>query len=1704
MLVAVFSSLLVLTPIALSTLLNSNKAEATWWNGSWGYRQTVNITNSGSTQTDFQVAITLDTATLITAGKMQSDCDDIRITGINGEILPYWIEEGSAPCNNASTKIWTKAPSIPTSGAVIYVYYGNPSAPSTQNGSKVFDFFDDFNKTTLDASKWTSLVRGVGGTVSMSAGAVVLSPTANTISSVNLRSSGTFTNNFIIQARRKLATNTIYMDFTVGYGPLADLDPGENSSWWHTTLQEGYDWMLQGSASDGIYYVYGAGQNRNGINSGLLGVDMSSYSVHQYSYGPAGEISWSINGTLKRSGTDSNILSNAKNILISQGEYSSGAGDVQSVDWIFVQKYASTQPTVGSPTNEEKTPGPVAYWKFDEGTGSNTYDSTSNKNTGSITGATWQSEDQCISGKCLYFNGSNALVSSVANFDSVLGNNFTAEAWIKINQVNKGSDNTIFGYGSAITGKGLHLVERSGKLYFGFYGDDISGSLSLSSNTWYHVAFVYDGGKKIYINGQLDKQSSSSPFTGTGSNFRIGKQPYGSGYFSGNIDESKIYPYARSADQVKLDYSSRGSIKGISTQIGSDNQLYFALSNGLVGYWKQDEATWSGTLSEVIDSSGNSNHGQAQGATGAKAYPTSAKFGNGGYFDGIDDYVQVPDSTTLKFGTADFTISGWVKHAVSLGGIHRGIYTKGSSGTGTGEFSFYIASDTNKLRLIVDGGSSFVDGTKTLNDNTWHHVIVERNGNTVNLYVDGQLDKTQSNFFTGLNFNSASAVKIGLRDGSRFFDGKIDEVRVYNRALSSGEVSALYNWAPGPIGYWSFEEGSGGTASDKSGYGNNGTWNGSGNHWTSGKYGKAGKFNGTNDYVGFAVPSITDYPVTISAWARPRTLDQGGIIVSLVSGSIQAAFGPYNTGNKILVDKNPSGGHLGLNGVSTYLTANKWQHWTVVHENATTVRFYLDGKEQTLVNVSDQYDASQNNIGARANGTQRLFNGDIDEVRIYNYARTTRQIVEDMNAGHPAPGSPVGSALGLWHFDEGYGNTVHNSGNAGSSLNGAITNATWTTNGKFGKALVFNGSNSLVDFGVNTINSRLNGASAVTLETWMKPTSYPGGSSRERMISIHIANSYTGAILSTYGTNQVEVAGRSGTADSLQTATYTLPNPTSWHHIVGVLDYPNDQIRIYVDGVLVKTQAVTFTNTTYTASTCTTHYDTLGAYKVPSTDDYYDGVLDLTKVYNIGLTDEQVKIAYNQGQSLVLGSFSDTSGITGGSVASSSASALYCVPGDTTTCTPPVAEWNFEEKQGSTANDSSGNNNNGTLTNASWSQGHAGSGVYLNGTSAYVDNSSLDNSNFPQTTGTVSLWVKGNFTSQQFKAIFDDYASRNHIFIRTNDGSFNNLQIELQDSGGAYIAGNNFHIDDNVWNHLVVTYNTSTDLAEIYINGQEKYSATMSNSSWVPDGQDTKLSSWTWFQGYVDQVKIFNYVRTPAQVAWDYNQGKPVGHWKLNECQGSTAYDSSGNKNHGTITIGGSGAQTTVGTCSTPTDGTGAWYNGKTGKYNSSLNLDGDTDYVDVPSLTWAPTSFSVSFWLYPTTLSNYNQDILATNGWGAFTFHTTTTGEVYVGTDLTNRMTPTNLPAGTLVTGQWQHFVFSFDNGTGKFYKNGKLLVTKGSMVNPTAWGGFEIGNSTSSSIDGKVDDVRVYSYALTPYQVKQVVNQGAGVRWGPVTGTP
>ena len=131
----------------------------TWSFGMWKYRLPINITNNNAQiLRDFQINVIVDTASLISQGKMKPGCEDIRFTYYNitdkkEYNISYWIESG---CNTTSTSIWVKIPYVYLgSDTLLYMYYGNPYAESLSNPYKVFDFYDDFESGVIDETKWT-------------------------------------------------------------------------------------------------------------------------------------------------------------------------------------------------------------------------------------------------------------------------------------------------------------------------------------------------------------------------------------------------------------------------------------------------------------------------------------------------------------------------------------------------------------------------------------------------------------------------------------------------------------------------------------------------------------------------------------------------------------------------------------------------------------------------------------------------------------------------------------------------------------------------------------------------------------------------------------------------------------------------------------------------------------------------------------------------------------------------------------------------------------------------------------------------------------------------------------------------------------------------------------------------------------------------------------------------------------------------------------------------------------------------------------------------------------------------------------------------------------------------------------------------------------------------------------------------------------
>jgi|GEM_PF-6221117 len=207
-------------------------------------------------------------------------------------------------------------------------------------------------------------------------------------------------------------------------------------------------------------------------------------------------------------------------------------------------------------------------------------------------------------------------------------------------------------------------------------------------------------------------------------------------------------------------------------------------------------------------------------------------------------------------------------------------------------------------------------------------------------------------------------------------------------------------------------------------------------------------------------------------------------------------------------------------------------------------------------------------------------------------------------------------------------------------------------------------------------------------------------------------------------------------------------------------------------------------------------------------------------------------------------------------------------------------------------------------------------------------------------------------------------------------------------------------------------------------------------------------------------------VLAPAATAQNISSGL-VAYWNLDALSSGQATDATGNHPG---TVSGNAAATTVGKAG--------------GALQMSQRLNG---MVSFPSLNWQPTAFSVAFWINPYSHSDYSNQLISYSSWGGFVFHTDPNGGIHTGTDVNNRIV---LGAGSAELNQWQHFVFTYEGGTGRLYKNGVLLTTRTGMVAPLAWNGFRIGHTDPrGTVHGKIDEVRIYNRAVSQLEVEHLM---------------
>jgi hypothetical protein len=457
---------------------------------------------------------------------------------------------------------------------------------------------------------------------------------------------------------------------------------------------------------------------------------------------------------------------------------------------------------VGAKTVDSLATGLVGKWTFDapdmNWQTNKAYDKSGNNNAGSITNmSTSTAPVMGKLGQALQFNGSGNTVTVPykASLDPTLTGELTLAAWIKPQSLSGYKDLITKTDGVWDSNHYNYAIETNGtEVYFGSgqISDHNSSGANLQTGQWYYVVATYSDSAnrvKIYVNG-IEKCSDveNNSLANNAYDVHIGTGWTGENY-SGSIDDARIYNRALAPSEVTRLYNMGGGLKTAASQASK-------LTSGLVGYWTFDQPDMYGNT--VYDKSGSSpaNNGTNNGAT-----KTIGKLGQALKFNGSSDYIDTSNGNSVK-GLSQATISAWVK--MGGGGVNQNIYTEPINANGSDRFRLSLGA-ANKVNLVADapdsgtGGVHVVDSTSALTVGVWYHIVAVFNSDTDvhSIYLNGVLDNSTNTVVSAFsNTPPVRPARIGSDAASPvklFFNGSIDDVRVYSRALSAAEIQRLYN-----------------------------------------------------------------------------------------------------------------------------------------------------------------------------------------------------------------------------------------------------------------------------------------------------------------------------------------------------------------------------------------------------------------------------------------------------------------------------------------------------------------------------------------------------------------------------------------------------------------------------------------------------------------------------------------------------------------------------------------------------------------------------------------------------------------------------------------------------------------------------------------------------------------------------------------------
>ena len=433
----------------------------------------------------------------------------------------------------------------------------------------------------------------------------------------------------------------------------------------------------------------------------------------------------------------------------------------------------------------------------------------------------------------------------------------------------------------------------------------------------------------------------------------------------------------------------------------------------LIGHWKMDEETWTGSKGEVIDSSGLGHHGTSR--NGAQVL-MKGKINGAGEFDGVDDYIAIENLHFDVPGVLEtLTVCGWVKTTV---GGNQGFANWSIVDFDRSEyFAFYVRGDDGRIGFSTTDSAGMLNdfsGSTSVNDGAWHFVCAVYDGTDKILYVDGVEDGRLSNAHRGKGLGTGldrygfigDGSEASEFDGSRnelYYEGALDEIKMYNRALAADEIQTTFDEGS-LLFHYPFE----GDAIDSTGR-NNGVVHGA--TLAPGISGQGFAFDGIGNYIAienlhFDTPGVLE-TLTVCGWVKTAV---GGDAWfgnwSIVDFDRSEYFAFYVRGDdgRIGFSTTDSAGMLNDFSGSTRVNDGAWHFVCAVYDGTDKI-LYVDGVEDNrgvdvhsgkglgtgLVRYgflgdgseAEKFDSDRNEL---------YYQGALDEIRLYAQAFSLDEI----------------------------------------------------------------------------------------------------------------------------------------------------------------------------------------------------------------------------------------------------------------------------------------------------------------------------------------------------------------------------------------------------------------------------------------------------------------------------------------------------------------------------------------------------------------------------------------------------------------------------------------------------------------------------------------------------------------------------------------